>query len=175
LKAQNYDVVADEEEGVLCLPDDLLFAEGNVKIGRQGGDALRLLGVLLEREIRCATTVPQGCPQEATPFLEAVFVEGHTDSNQVRPSENNRLFSNNWDLSTKRALEAFTAMTRSNPALRDLVNAEGRSIFGISGYADGRAVAPNNTSAGRERNRRIDLRFLLSGTAQHAGAASLGR
>lgn len=169
LRAKNYDVVADEEEGVLRLPDDLLFPEGTVKVGQRGGEALRALAALLEREIRCATTIPQDCPQGATPFLEAVLVEGHTDSSRVRPNENNRVFFNNWDLSTKRALEAFTTMTGSNPALKDLVNTEGRSIFGISGYADGRAVAPNNTGEGRERNRRIDLRFLLSGTGQRAG------
>lgn len=61
------------------------------------------------------------------------------------------------------------ARGQGRPALKDLVCVEGRSIFGIGGYADGRAVAPNNAGEGRERNRRIDLRFLLSGTGQRAG------
>lgn len=163
LRSRSYDVLLDEEEGVLRLPNDLLFGSGNVRIDQQGVDALEVLGGLLEKEIRCATSVPAGCPAGSTSFLEAVFVEGHTDSNPVRSGNRNPQYSDNWKLSTQRALEAFSAMTRASPSLKLLENADGRSVFGISGYADGRAVATNSTENGRERNRRIDLRFLLSG------------
>lgn len=163
LRSRNYDVLLDEEEGVLRLPNDLLFGSGNARIDQQGVDALEVLGRLLEKEIRCATTLPADCPPGSTSFLEAVFVEGHTDSNPVRSGSPQ--YSDNWKLSTQRALDAFSAMTKSSPSLKMLLNVDGRSVFGISGYADGRAVSTNNTEYGRERNRRIDLRFLLSGAA----------
>ncbi|CAO3379022.1 OmpA/MotB family protein [Azospirillum argentinense] len=163
LKTQGYTVTVDAEAGVLRLPDSLLFGSGNRKPDHTGGEALRLLGGLLEREIRCATRPTSDCPPGSSPFLEAVFVEGHTDSMPVRRDSNNPYYTDNWKLSVERALAAFSEMKKNSPSLERLANAQGRSIFGVGGYADGRAVADNESEGGRESNRRIDLRFLLSG------------
>ncbi|NUB27004.1 OmpA/MotB family protein [Azospirillum brasilense] len=165
LKAHGYTVTVDAEAGVLRLPDSLLFGSGSRKPDHAGGETLRLLGGLLEREIRCATRPTSDCPLGSTPFLEAVFVEGHTDSMPVRKDSNNPYYTDNWKLSVERALAAFSEMKKSSPYLERLVNAQGRSIFGVSGYAEGRAVADNESEEGRESNRRIDLRFLLSGVS----------
>ncbi|CBS86074.1 OmpA/MotB family protein [Azospirillum lipoferum] len=165
MREQRFEVVAELEEGVLRLPDGLLFEKGDAKLDRRGAQALQVLAGIMEREVHCATRPSQDCPPGSSAFLEAVFIEGHSDNTQVRPGQHHPDFANNWRLSTRRALEAFSEMMKGRPNLEKLANAQGRSVFGVSGYAGGRAIADNSTEQGQEQNRRIDMRFLLSGTA----------
>ncbi len=161
LRNKQFEVVADEEEGILRLPDSLLFESGGVQPGARGMQTLKELAEILEREVRCAVKAPD-CPPGSGAFLEAVFVEGHSDDLPVRSGQHSPDFADNWRLSTRRALEAFSAMKRSSPGLEKLTDAEGRSVFAISGYAAGRQIVPNISEKAREQNRRIELRFLLA-------------
>jgi chemotaxis protein MotB len=74
-----------------------------------------------------------------------IRVEGHTDD---APTISTR-FRDNWDLSSSRAASVAAYMARAHQIPGNLLSA--------AGYADTRPVASNDTSQGRELNRRIDL------------------
>jgi chemotaxis protein MotB len=72
-------------------------------------------------------------------------VEGHTDSIPINTAE----FPSNWELSTRRATNVVMHMIRELGISPDKLSA--------AGYAETRPVAPNNTAANRQKNRRIDI------------------
>lgn len=78
----------------------------------------------------------------------AVRLEGHTDN---VPIANSR-FSNNWELSSSRAIAVLQVLT----AKFDVP----RSRLAVGGYADVAPVASNDTEEGRARNRRVDVVIL---------------
>jgi chemotaxis protein MotB len=73
-----------------------------------------------------------------------VVVTGHTDNVPIR----NRDFASNWELSAARAAAVARALMAkgSNP-----------SRFTISGQADQRPIASNDTTNGRQQNRRVEI------------------
>jgi chemotaxis protein MotB len=97
---------------------------------------------------RCATVFSRA----GASGYEQVQVEGHTDD---IPLVRRSYPSNNWQLSTARALSVVEYLSSENPALAAALSA--------NGYADHRPVADNSTSEGRDRNRRIEIRLLFSG------------
>ncbi len=72
-----------------------------------------------------------------------VLVSGHTDSQPIRTAR----FPSNWHLSQERAREVLQILARTVPA--DRMQSEGR--------ADSEPVDSNETAAGRERNRRVEI------------------
>ncbi|MFC6670188.1 flagellar motor protein MotB [Marinobacterium aestuariivivens] len=74
-----------------------------------------------------------------------VEVQGHSDN---VPYGGTR-FESNWDLSAARAL-AVAHELFSDPRMD-------QSRFTVSGLADTHALVPNNTSANRARNRRVEI------------------
>jgi chemotaxis protein MotB len=74
-----------------------------------------------------------------------VRLEGHTDA---RPIHTQR-FRSNWDLSAARSIALMEALTARFEVPRGRLS--------IAGYADTAPVAPNDTDAGRARNRRADI------------------
>lgn len=67
-------------------------------------------------------------------------------------------------LSTERALNVFKELRKIRPSLDALRNGEKQSLLGFSGYGPRRPLpdASGSTKADYQRNRRIDLRFVLS-------------
>jgi chemotaxis protein MotB len=159
----------DPDTGVLSLRENILFPSGSTDLNPTGDIALTILASALADVLPCyAGTMdspgPSGCSEVAkTGRIEAVFIEGHTDSIPVSATSP---FRNNWDLSTARAIKVFEEMTRRRPALDALKNAASQPLFGISGYADrrpyGKDRSANATDTGRARNRRIDVRFVMT-------------
>jgi chemotaxis protein MotB len=74
-----------------------------------------------------------------------IRVEGHTDDT---PAVGSR-YRDNWDLSASRAASVTSYIERAHRIPGNLLSA--------AGYGDSRPVASNDTAAGRELNRRIDL------------------
>ena len=72
-------------------------------------------------------------------------VEGHSDNVPIH----NNLFNSNWELSTGRAT-AVAMMLLKKPGFE-------AKRLSISGYAEYRPVATNETPEGRRNNRRVDL------------------
>lgn len=82
---------------------------------------------------------------ELIKFRRPIRVEGHTDD---APMTNPR-YRDNWDLSASRAASVVAYFDRTHRISRSLLSA--------AGYGDSQPIATNDTAAGRELNRRIDL------------------
>jgi flagellar motor protein MotB len=84
---------------------------------------------------------------------EQIQVEGHTDN---VPLDRSSYPSNNWELSTARALSVVEFLSREEPSFA--------AVLSANGYSSNRPVANNLTQAGRDLNRRIEIRLFFSGT-----------
>lgn len=78
-------------------------------------------------------------------YDNAIAVAGHTDNLPI----NNSRFSNNWALSSARAVSVVRLLSSQG--------IEPRRLSAI-GYGEFHPVASNNTAAGRNKNRRVVLR-----------------
>ncbi len=89
-----------------------------------------------------------------------VTVSGHTDSDRVADELN----SNNWELSSKRAVSV--AM--------ELLNGTGmdRNRVVVVGHADTRPLVENSTEQNRKRNRRVEI-SIMQGKAKETPALQL--
>ena len=74
-----------------------------------------------------------------------VTVSGHTDNVPIR----NEKFRSNWDLSTSRAVSVAHE-------LLDLANIDAERVI-VTGHADTRPRAANDTAENRAKNRRVDI------------------
>lgn len=155
LYAKGFTVDLDESNGTLRLPEGLLFRAGEARLQPSGERALKVLA----REM--LSTVIKGGGSGPLKW-EAVYVEGHTDDVPIRTLE----FASNWELSSARAINTFKALIDAKPDLAHLTNPLGRAVFGISGYGEKRPVADNATDEGRQKNRRIDIRFVMAYPSQ---------
>jgi chemotaxis protein MotB len=126
------DVKVDENKGTITvtLPNSILFASGKATLKNATSAELDdIFKVLRERYSG-----------------KEVDVVGHTDTDPIRKTKN--LWKDNWDLSAGRALTV----------VRYLVD-KGVSPKNIRGVACGesRPVASNSTSAGKAKNRRVEI------------------
>lgn len=157
-------VTVDERQGVLRLGESLLFAQGRADLGPAARVTVgRLAGVLLD-VLPCYTQAPEGlrrtdCGERGrSGQVDAIFIEGHTDD---VPLAGYGLYRDNWDLSIGRAKAIFTALLESHANLDSLTNRDDQPVMGLSGYADRRGVALNDSEQNQALNRRIDLRFVM--------------
>lgn len=180
LSALGVDVKVNPDAGTLTLPSTKLFASGQADPTIPSGrDTILRLGQVMADVLPCYSPLIGGnTPRAACPAkgdfsnVNAVYVEGHTD---VFPfgSISGR-FRNNWDLSAGRAIEAFTLIRDHYDQLRALKNQDGDPILGVSGYADTRPLdrtsTDRQTPTGAERDRRIEIRVIMSTNEQLVGA-----
>lgn len=158
-------VIIDTENGVLRLPEELLFPRGEFQLTKRGEEALTRLADVLAAILPCYSkappTVVAECPPSKGGRLEAVFVEGHTDDRPVTGRMASGIRSN-WELSTARSIQTYNALVGSQPTLSLLDNDGHQRILGVSGYAENRPVRTDDSEEARSANRRIDLRFLMA-------------
>ena len=153
------------DHGILTLPEEILFPSGSAKLQIQGKEMLNELSKVLIDTLPCFTgTVKMSRPWSCDKYwhpgqVEAIFLEGHTDD---VPIKTNSAFKDNWDLSAARAIETYKYLIYQNPELEEINNSDEIPIFSVSGYAYKRPVVPNITDENRRRNRRIDLRFIMT-------------
>jgi chemotaxis protein MotB len=104
-----------------------LFASGKADLSKQGKGALGEVTDVLVE------------------FKDRRFmIAGHTDDVKIKT----RKFKNNWDLSTARAISVVQFMIDAGFAAENLAAA---------GYGEFDPVAPNDTTDGRQLNRRIEI------------------
>jgi len=155
LGEQGLTVELDETNGILRLPEELLFRTSEAKLQPKGEGTIALLA----KEM--LPVALKGCGDSPLKW-EAIYIEGHTDNVPIRTAE----FPSNWQLSSARAISTFNALILSQPDLQTLHNHQKRAVIGISGYGEQRPVADNVTELGRQKNRRIDIRFVMAYPSQ---------
>ncbi len=84
-----------------------------------------------------------------------ITVSGHTDDFQV----SNELYTNNWDLSAKRAVAVASEMQK--------VDGFDKTRMVVVGHADTRPLVPNETDEDRKRNRRVEI-SIMQGKAKES-------
>ena len=99
-------------------------------------------------------TMLQDMPGEIT-------VSGHTDNRQL----SSELYTNNWDLSAKRAVAVATVMVAVDNFDKDRIVVMGR--------ADTKPLVPNDSALNRTRNRRVEI-SIMQGKAKVSEPISLG-
>jgi len=146
-KGLQHDVfVADTQQGIaIRLSDRFLFDLGRADLKKESLPVLDRLSSLF---VRLDTTIS---------------IQGHTDNLPIQPGS---AFKDNWELSAARALSV----------LRYFVDVKGLDphLFEVAGYADTRPIAPNDTEANRQKNRRVEILVIRQWTEsdQAAGASS---
>ncbi len=120
-------VVFRNGQMTLKLPSGILFPSGSANLSKEGQTALADVVKVLMQ------------------FKDRRFVvAGHTDIQPIKTAE----FKNNWYLSTARANSVVQFMIKEQFPAKSL---------GAAGYGENDPVAPNDTEAGREQNRRIEI------------------
>lgn len=173
-------VQIDPQDGLLRLPDEILFDSARDELKPEGREAVAALADALAAVLPCnvdgvlgqighvaSLRRPASCPN-GRHRVAAVYIEGHTDSDTL--SANARL-RDNWDLSAIRATNTYRELSSRNallPALcsrapNETHDAECLPILSVSGYGPGRPISRGTDPASKQMNRRIDVRFLMVG------------
>jgi chemotaxis protein MotB len=140
-------VVARHGQLVLSLPSEVLFPTGSASLSKTGEYAVVEVGAVLKR------------------FPDRRFlIVGHTDNQDfakpkaVPASAGSAagetptcIATDNWQLSTERALTVVRVLTTAGMKAENLIPA---------GEGEHDPVASNSTSDGRQRNRRIEIALL---------------
>lgn len=121
-----------EEGFMLRLPSSLLFKPGSAKIENEEA-------ILFLKRI---SLIIENLPSD----LE-INVIGHTDTD---PPADNSMFKDNWELSTARAVSVTKELISND------VNPKRLMASGVANY---RPIATNQTEAGKEKNRRVEIYF----------------
>jgi flagellar motor protein MotB len=185
LKSEGVDVTVDTQNGVLRLPDAILFDSGHAELKPQGHTAVGHLADALADVLPCYTDLasvadarPATCPKSKH-RIESVYIEGHTDQDSY---SGGGLIRDNWDLSVVRATNTYRELTALRPNLATLcaVKPGGRCepVLSVSGYGPQRPVELGDSDEAKSRNRRIDLRLIMvtpdAGQTARAVAKQLG-
>lgn len=161
LHTSGIEVSVSADQSTLRIGEDTLnFTSGSWNISPAGDQVLQTIAQVLMHIVPCYAHGAPDCGK-IRPILEAAFIEGSTDN---VPYHNGAM--DNWNLSANRAVEAYRHLITAQPGLDELRNTDNKPLFGVSGYADRRPVAENDTDDDRKRNRRIDVRFLLLAPTQ---------
>ena len=152
-------VVLSEQSDALQFQGEGLFLEGkSTFVSATKRDIVRQIAVRLNEVLPCYafTTLPHPgvqCDNPNIVIIEAVQIEGHTDSSGP--------YVFNTNLSAARATTTFGLMMETVPGLRDFKNARDQAVMSFAGYGPDRPITSNETLEGRATNRRIDLRFIM--------------
>lgn len=128
--------VRETPEGpVVQLPEKILFDSGKAEIKPRGETALQKIAEYLK----------------ANPS-EVLRIDGHTDTDPIVKSA--FLWDSNHHLSAGRALSVFHYLTKKQEIDEKRVS--------ISGFGPNRPVADNNTTDGKQKNRRVEFLIIAS-------------
>jgi flagellar motor protein MotB len=158
LRSENLLVQVDESNGVLHLTEDTIrFQQNDATLNERArqnvGKIARVLARVLPAYVACARAAGAACQNQTNASIETVFIEGHTDT--AGSDEQN------WVLSAQRAANTYRELTTVARELRQVRNRSNQEVLSISGYSSTRPIDPANTPAAFEKNRRIDIRFVM--------------
>lgn len=164
LQQRGFRVQIDLEHGILRLPEEILFPSGSATLQPRGIQMIDALAQILAETLPDYVIVnsrqkTNNNTIEDKSKIDAILIEGHTDN---RPVSDRCNYDNNWDLSTARSIATYDLLMKKADELKLFINKQGQPIFSVSGYADSRPIAPNDTEINMLHNRRIDLRFIMT-------------
>jgi chemotaxis protein MotB len=166
LERRGVRVEIDPENGVLRLKADLLFEKGESTLTGEGHKVIGHVTDALWIVLPCYANArrngpPNDCPTFKGGRLEAVFIEGHTDSDPFATGA----AKNNWILSTERAISTYKKIIANQPNLEEMRNDSEQHLLGVSGYEARRPTPRLPGQSDEEKkaaDRRIDLRFIMT-------------
>jgi len=115
----------------VSMENKLLFPSGSWTVSSEGKNAVEQLASVLAKNPEIA-----------------ILIEGHTDNDKVLGNLGGGI-TNNWDLSTKRATAIVNILEQTPGIDKKNLTAAGRSEFA--------PVTSNGTTAGKAKNRRIEV------------------
>lgn len=156
----------DLANGLIRLPESLLFDSGEWKLSPNGEVTVQNLAQVLNEILPCAAVAPTPCNwYNQTVPLDSVLIEGHTDKRPFTSPEG----YGNWELSAFRAITVYKTMAAAVPGLeQSITNTNGQPIVGVSAYGESRPVDLSNL----DPNRRIDVRFIMHAPSYGAATPS---
>lgn len=183
LHDKGVEVSIDEQDGVLHLPDSILFDKGKSDLRDTGIQAAAQLASALIEVLPCYTTGGGNrshCMTKMPHFLEAIYIEGHTD---IDPPRGTGCLQDNLALSACRSVNTFRELITARPELGELCTsgASGKceKVLSVSGYGAERLIKTETGEEAQSHNRRIDLRLLMmtpdGGAAARAVASHIGK
>jgi len=151
--AQNPDLVSfDAQRGIVKFKSDVTFATGSAELKPQAKEAITRFAQILNS--------PTASGYE-------LMVAGHTDNTRVaNPATISAGHKDNWYLSAHRAISVGQELTRANV---------GPQRLAVTGYAEQRPVASNNTESGKQQNRRVEVLILPTTVRSGPVMASPGK
>jgi chemotaxis protein MotB len=158
LAKEGLSVQIDEVSGVLRLNEEAVrFAPNHADLVDRNKDNVgkiaRVLERVLPKYVSCRNWQTSACSKTEDTALETLFIEGHTDTTGID--------NNNWVLSTERAVNTYRELIAIAPSLRLLRNTRNEEVISVSGYSSTRPIDPRALRDAWDRNRRIDLRFVM--------------
>lgn len=162
LGERGVEVNINEELGVLTLDERAVgFESAEAEPTVSGRSNLLTVAHVLSDVLPCYSGDPSNetrCSAEHIGRLEAVFIEGHTDSRRLMGQG----ARTNWNLSADRAINSYRIMRDERPRLGALVNSRKQPLFSVSGYAAQRPRADLDIPSDDARQRRIEMRFIMT-------------
>jgi flagellar motor protein MotB len=151
LQADGVEVYVDLEDGVLRLPERMLFETGSAGLRPEGHKSVEALAKHLQQFV------------PGLVGLESVVIEGHTDNRPVRAplTDGQDRARDNWDLSFLRAKRTYEGILAAAPDLKRLENRRHDALFCVGAFGPTRPVGDNDLEQGRALNRRIDVRLVI--------------
>jgi flagellar motor protein MotB len=181
LSTQGIQIEVDTKNGLLRLPETLLFDSGKAEFRNGGDNALKVVARNLALFLNCYTQISNevspsdpcdkitdGSDRHA---IDSVLIEGHTDALPI----SNSVFRDNWDLSVARAKNTYLELIKNEKSLENLENDKGQPLVSFSAYAGRRPISTNDSEAERRKNRRIDIRLIMAPPSFETSANSLTR
>lgn len=181
LKEKGVPVEIDTQNGILHLPDAILFDPSQSELKPDGRIAVGHLADALAEVLPCYTddrlrTAPRPSTCRDTPYqIEAVYVEGHTD---LDPYLGGGAIRDNLDLSAFRATNTFRELIHRRPEIGSRctrVGSDCAAVLSVSGYGSERPVAAGDSDAAKRSNRRIDLRLTMLAPDSQAAIQAVSR
>jgi chemotaxis protein MotB len=166
LRERNIDaIVSPKNPGVVTLRGANLFVKGESELTPVAKETISFLAQVIKRETACYVLFPDapvlhGECNSSKVFIEAIFIEGHTDDRPVAATLRDGS-KNNLELSARRATNTHDIMIRAESQLAEFRNLDKEPVLSVAAYGEQRPISPNIDETARDRNRRIDIRFVM--------------
>ena len=134
LKNADQDTLGGLKEHVFTVSGGVLFESGSADLKRSAESTLRLIAMEIRRKMN------------NDPHWQ-IRVEGHTDNVPI----NTPIYKSNWELSTARAVSVVRFFVKNGYFKPDQLQA--------MGYGEHKPIASNETSWGRQKNRRVEIKL----------------